>query len=61
MTQDGKYVILFVTDENDDNQVYFTDLEKHGKITGKLPLTPVLNELEATFEVGEKFGFPSLR
>lgn len=47
----GKYVIVFVTGDDDENRVYFTDLEKLGKITGKLPLAPVVNGLEASFVV----------
>lgn len=48
----GKYVIVFVTGDNDENRVYFTDLEKLGSITEKLPLTPVVNGLESSFGVG---------
>lgn len=51
ISHDGKYVLVFVTGNDDENRVYFTDLEKLGKITGKLPLTPVVNGLKASFVV----------
>lgn len=51
MSQDGKYVIVFVSGDDDENRVYFTDLKKLGKITGKLPLTPVINGLKSSFVV----------
>lgn len=51
MTHGGKYALVFVTGDDDENRVYFTDLEKLGKITGKLPLTPVVNGLKSNFVV----------
>lgn len=48
----GKYVMVFVSGDDDENRVYFTDLEKLGNITGKLPLTAVVNGLESSFAVG---------
>lgn len=34
-----------------DNLLYFADLEKNGPITGKIPLTPIVTEFEADYDV----------
>lgn len=51
MTNGGKYVLIFVVGDEEDNPVYFTDLEKLGQITGKLPLTLVVNGANSYFMV----------
>lgn len=43
--------MIFVTGDDDENRVYFTDLEKLGEITGKLPLTTLINGLKSSFGV----------
>lgn len=44
---DGKYAILLV----DEMQIYVTNLQKQGKITGKFPLTPISSDLKNKFAV----------
>lgn len=38
-----------------DNLLYFADLEKNGEITGKIPLTPIVTEFIADYEVNTNF------
>lgn len=57
----GKYLILMVVKDCRDNIVFFSDLEKVGEITGKLPLTQMVYKFEADFEyvtnTGSEVGF----
>lgn len=34
-----------------DNLLYFANLEKNGPITGKIPLTPIVTEFDADYDV----------
>lgn len=47
----GKYMIVTIVKACRDNLLYFADLEKNGEITGKIPLTPIVTEFEADYDV----------
>lgn len=47
----GKYMIVTIIKACRDNLLYFADLEKNGEITGKIPLTPIVTEFEADYDV----------
>lgn len=47
----GKYLIVSIVKACRDNLLYFADLEKNGEITGKIPLTPIVTEFEADYDV----------
>lgn len=47
----GKYMIVSIVKACRDNLLYFADLEKNGEITGKIPLTPIVTEFEADYDV----------
>lgn len=51
MSDCGKYLIVSIVKACRDNLLYFADLEKNGKITGKIPLTPIVTEFESDYEV----------
>lgn len=55
MSQCGKYLILYAIRERVYSHIYFADLEKIGKITGKLSLTQVVTESRAVYEVSQIF------
>lgn len=50
----GKYLIVTIVKACRDNLLYFADLEKNGEITGKIPLTPIVTEFEADYDVNIK-------
>lgn len=45
----GKYLI--VIPESGHQLLYFADLEKNGRINGKITLTPVVTKFEAEYDV----------
>lgn len=47
----GKYAMLFISGDGDDNLVYYVDLEKEGPINGKLSLNPIITEFKASYTV----------
>lgn len=47
----GKYMIVSIVKACRDNLLYFADLEKNGEIIGKIPLTPIVTEFEADYDV----------
>lgn len=47
----GKYLIVSIVKACRDNLLYFADLEKNGEITGKIPLTPIVTEFVADYDV----------
>lgn len=51
MSDCGKYLIVSIVKACRDNLLYFADLEKNGAITGKIPLTPIVTEFEADYDV----------
>lgn len=51
MSDCGKYLIVPIVKACRDNLLYFADLEKNGPITGKIPLTPIVTEFEADYDV----------
>lgn len=51
MSDCGKYMIVSIVKACRDNLLYFADLEKNGEITGKIPLTPIVTEFEADYDV----------
>lgn len=51
MSDCGKYLIVSIVKACRDNLLYFADLEKNGEITGKIPLTPIVTEFVADYDV----------
>lgn len=54
MSDCGKYLIVSIVKACRDNLLYFADLEKNGDISGKIPLTPIVTEFKADYDVSEK-------
>lgn len=51
MSDCGKYLLVTMYEGLRDNLLYIADLEKIGEITGKIPLTPIITEFNADYEV----------
>lgn len=51
----GNWLIVTPLKDCRDNLVYFTPLKKGMIISGNLPLTQVVDKLEADYEVSDKF------
>lgn len=47
----GKYLLVTMYEGLRDNLLYIADLEEIGEITGKIPLTPIITEFNADYEV----------
>lgn len=54
MSDCGKYLVVSIVKACRDNLLYFADLEKNGEITGKIPLTPIVTEFVADYDVNRK-------
>lgn len=52
VTDCGKWLLVFAMKDCRDNLVFLTKLDPGSKIEGKLPLTKVVDKLEADYEVG---------
>lgn len=53
VSDDGKYLLVYVDASGDGNLVYYVDLEKNGKISNALSLTPIITEFKSDYAVGE--------
>lgn len=51
MSDCGKYLLVTMYEGLRDNLLYIADLEEIGEITGKIPLTPIITEFNADYEV----------
>lgn len=51
----GKYLILTIQSDSNNNLLYFADLENAGEIRDKLPIRPIVTEFEAQYEVRYNF------
>lgn len=51
MSDCGKYLLVTMYEGLRDNLLYIADLDEIGEITGKIPLTPIITEFSADYEV----------
>lgn len=54
VTDCGNWLIVTPLKDCRDNLVYFSELKKGSKIIDKLPLTEVVDKLEADYEVSKR-------
>lgn len=58
VSEDGKYLLITTSETERDNLVFYSDLEKNHHITGKIPLIPIITEMDADYTVIKiKFNF----
>lgn len=53
VSDNGRYLILFVTVSKVQNILYFADLEKNGPINGKIPLMQIATKTGAVYNVNK--------
>lgn len=51
MSDCGKYLIIYLASAGPDNLVYYIDLEENREITGKLPIKPIVTDLNGGYSV----------
>lgn len=53
VSDDGKHLIITTSETERDNLVFYADLEKNNQITGKIPLIPIITEMDADYSVNK--------
>lgn len=54
MSDCGKYLIIYLSTDDLENQLYYVDLEQNGEIKGKMSVQPIVTEINGGFAVSRK-------
>lgn len=51
MSDCGKYLIIYLSTDDSEDQLYYVDLERNGEINGRMSVKPIVTEVNGAFAV----------